>query len=138
MYPLANPPDKREHAYLHKTMLDLQTKFIDHVESSRGAGIKVPVEERRDKLYQANVVSGERAAELGLIDEVGTYRSVLGKKFPNVRFVECTYESRLEKWRRVYGGAQTMLYEDMEPEARLTDLPQQFVQELSGAKERLS
>jgi signal peptide peptidase SppA len=73
--------------------------FVQHIESYRDRKIKVPKEERYDKIYQGGIWTGKEALELGLIDGLGTFQEILGKEFPDAKLVEVTQTSALERFR---------------------------------------
>lgn len=78
---------------------DIHEKFIQHVESYREKKISVPKEERKEKLYQADIWTGKEAANLGLVDGLGTYQEVLAREFPDAKLVEVTKTSFAERVR---------------------------------------
>jgi ClpP class serine protease len=57
----------------------LHTQFIDWVKERRGGKLTAT----DDELFTGEVWTGVRAAELGLVDGVGTVRSVISKRFPD-------------------------------------------------------
>jgi signal peptide peptidase SppA len=61
---------------MHSQLLD---QFTDWVRERRGAKLTAPAEE----LFTGEVWTGVRAAELGLVDGIGTLRSVVAKRFPD-------------------------------------------------------
>ncbi|MDC3036192.1 S49 family peptidase [Candidatus Pelagibacter sp.] len=62
---------------LKKIQLDLHKEFINVVEKSRGSKLKKNDEE----LFSGEFWSGNKAKELGLIDEIGDVNQVLKEKF---------------------------------------------------------
>jgi len=63
---------KSLHAQLH-------SQFIDWVRERRGDKLTVT----DDELFTGEVWTGAKAVELGLVDGIGTVRSVVAKRFPN-------------------------------------------------------
>ncbi|HEX6346303.1 S49 family peptidase [Umezawaea sp.] len=57
----------------------LHSQFIDWVKERRGAKLTAA----DDELFTGEVWTGVRAAELGLVDGIGTVRSVVAKRFPD-------------------------------------------------------
>jgi signal peptide peptidase SppA len=57
----------------------LHTQFIDWVKERRGSKLTAA----DDELFTGEVWTGVRAAELGLVDGIGTVRSVVSKRFPD-------------------------------------------------------
>ena len=57
---------------------ELHEMFIDWVRSRRGAALQ-----ENDDLFTGEVWTGKRALELGLIDDLGTARDVLARRFPD-------------------------------------------------------
>lgn len=57
---------------------ELHELFIDWVRSRRGATLQ-----ENDDLFTGEVWTGKRARELGLIDDLGTTREVLSRRFPD-------------------------------------------------------
>lgn len=51
----------------------IHATFISHVENNRNEKITVATEERKTKLYNADVFLGKTAVEYGLADEIGSY-----------------------------------------------------------------
>ncbi len=62
---------------LKKIQLDLHKNFIDVVEKSRGSKLK----KSEVELFSGEFWSGNRAKELGLIDEIGDSNQILKQKF---------------------------------------------------------
>jgi ClpP class serine protease len=56
----------------------LHELFVEWVRSRRGARLSTGTE-----LFDGEVWTGTRAAELGLVDGVGTLREIVGKRFPD-------------------------------------------------------
>jgi len=73
--------------------------FVDHVESFRDRKITVPKEERAQKLFQGDIWTGKEAANLGLVDKLGTFQEILAKEFPDAKLIEVTKTSALERIR---------------------------------------
>ena len=69
-----NPEDVERLRALHG---EIHRAFIDHVRERRGKRLKGD----DDTLFNADVWTGERAAELGLIDGLGDLRSTLRDRF---------------------------------------------------------
>lgn len=57
---------------------ELHEMFIEWVRARRGAALQ-----ENDDLFTGEVWTGKRALELGLIDELGTARDVLARRFPD-------------------------------------------------------
>lgn len=84
--------------------------FIGHVEKFRGSKIKVPKDDRKKLIYQADVFTGERAVELGytafhhrincfrLVDGIGSYHDILKRDFPDAKIVDSNKE---RVWDRI-------------------------------------
>ena len=62
---------------LKNIQLDLHKNFIDVVEKSRGSKLK----KSETELFSGEFWAGEKAKDLGLIDEIGDSNSVLREKF---------------------------------------------------------
>jgi signal peptide peptidase SppA len=59
--------------------LQLHSQFIDWVKERRGGKLTAA----DDELFTGEVWTGVKAAELGLVDGIGTVRSVVSKRFPD-------------------------------------------------------
>ncbi|HWO60311.1 MAG TPA: S49 family peptidase [Umezawaea sp.] len=57
----------------------LHSQFIDWVKERRGSKLTAS----DDELFTGEVWTGVKAAELGLVDGIGTVRSVISKRFPD-------------------------------------------------------
>lgn len=71
MSPILDPLAEVSKEHMNNTLTDLCKEihqgFVDHVESYRDRKIKVPKEERADKLYQGGIWTGKEALELGYL-----------------------------------------------------------------------
>lgn len=56
--------------------------FQDHVKKYRNTKIK---EEDYQKVFTANVFTGEEAQKIGLVDELGTLPEVMQKLYPKAK-----------------------------------------------------
>ena len=71
-------PEKEDDvAWLTDMQEQLHELFVEWVRGRRGARLSGEVE-----LFDGEVWTGTRAAELGLVDGVGTLRGVVGKRYP--------------------------------------------------------
>ena len=64
-------------AWLTGMQAQLHELFVEWVRSRRGSKLAADTE-----LFDGEVWTGTRAAELGLVDGVGTLRGIVGKRFP--------------------------------------------------------
>ncbi len=69
-------------AWLHGMQTELHQIFVDWVRSRRGDKLR-----DGEDLFTGEVWTGARAAELGLIDGVGTLRSVVSQRYPDAEIV---------------------------------------------------
>lgn len=65
MDPFAEYDKEKGHNNLIKLSEFVHEKFIEHVESYRDRKISVPKEQRKEKLYQADIWTGKESANLG-------------------------------------------------------------------------
>jgi signal peptide peptidase SppA len=73
-------PEKPEDVeWLKGLHLQLHAQFIDWVKERRGDKLTAS----DDDLFTGEVWTGVKAAELGLVDGVGTVRSIIAKRFPD-------------------------------------------------------
>lgn len=97
--PLADVSKEHMNKNLTAMCDEMHQGFIQHIESFRDRKIKVPKEERYQKLYQGGIWTGKEAVELGLVDGIGTFQEILAKDFPDAKLVEVTTSTPLEKFR---------------------------------------
>lgn len=72
----------------------VHVNFKEHVLKHReGKLTKDPVE--LDRLFNADIVMGEEAKRLGLIDGIGDYKTVMKLKYPNLKFVDYSATSEI-------------------------------------------
>lgn len=75
-------PEKPEDvAWLRSLQDELHGQFIDWVKERRGAKLQ------SDELFDGEVWTGTRAAELGLVDGLGTLRGVIEERYPKAEIV---------------------------------------------------
>jgi signal peptide peptidase SppA len=65
--------------WLKSLHTQLHTQFIDWVKERRGSKLTAT----DDELFTGEVWTGVKAAELGLVDGIGTVRSIISKRFPD-------------------------------------------------------
>lgn len=71
-------PEKKEDIdQIINIQKDLHDQFISWIKKRRGKRIKAP----DDKIFNAGIWSGRQAKDLGLVDDIGDYYSVMKKKF---------------------------------------------------------
>ncbi len=71
------PEKKEDIEQIKNIQKDLHEQFIGWIKKRRGKRIKAPDE----KIFNAGIWSGRQAKDLGLVDEIGDYYSVMKKKF---------------------------------------------------------
>jgi ClpP class serine protease len=91
---------------------ELHELFIEWVRSRRGTALQ-----ESSDLFTGEVWTGRRATELGLVDDLGTARDVLARRFPDAEPV--TVEPRRPLLARL--GLGGVLAPDATPVAALTD-----------------
>ncbi|WP_019813564.1 S49 family peptidase [Saccharomonospora saliphila] len=76
-------PEKPEDVeWLHGMHTQLHDMFVEWVRQRRGARLA-----EDDQLFSGDVWLGPRAAELGLVDGVGTLREVVSQRYPDAEIV---------------------------------------------------
>ena len=71
-------PEKKEDIdQIINIQKDLHQQFINWIKKRRGKRIKAP----DDVIFNAGIWSGRKAKELGLVDDIGDFYSVMKKKF---------------------------------------------------------
>jgi len=75
-------------------MMDTFDNFKGHVLKNRKDKIKV---ENYDKVFNADVFTGDEALNLGLVDEIGDLNNVMNIKYPNAKIVNFSKESPLDQ-----------------------------------------
>lgn len=73
------PEDEADVAWLRGMQDELHTMFADWVRARRGPRLA------DQNLFTGEVWTGAKGLELGLVDELGTMRGVLEKRFPDAR-----------------------------------------------------
>jgi signal peptide peptidase SppA len=76
------PESDEDVAWLHGMQTELHGMFRDWVRSRRGDKLR-----DGEDLFTGEVWTGARAAELGLIDELGTLRGVVSRRYPDAEIV---------------------------------------------------
>jgi signal peptide peptidase SppA len=100
-------PEKEDDvAWLTDMQEQLHQMFVDWIRSRRGSKLSPDVE-----LFDGEVWTGTKAAELGLVDGLGTLREIAGKRYPNAEIT--TIEPRKPLFARLgIGPASTGLGRD--------------------------
>ena len=75
------PENPEDVAWLRSLQDELHGQFIDWVKERRGAKLT------SDELFDGEVWTGTRAAELGLVDGLGTLRGVIEERYPKAEIV---------------------------------------------------
>ena len=70
--------------FVDKIQEEIFVEFKEHVLKHRGNKL---IPESKDQIFSADVVTGERAVELGLVDEVGMFESTIEKLHPKLKVV---------------------------------------------------
>lgn len=76
------PENDEDVAWLHGMQTELHQMFVDWVRSRRGDKLC-----DGEELFTGEVWTGARAVELGLIDGLGTQRSVVSQRYPDAEIV---------------------------------------------------
>lgn len=76
------PESDEDVAWLHGMQGELHEMFVDWVRSRRGDKLR-----DGEDLFTGEVWTGARAAELGLIDGLGTLRGVISQRYPDAEIV---------------------------------------------------
>ncbi len=92
------PEDGSDVAWLRGMQDQLHGMFSDWVRARRGSRLSAT-----DDLFTGEVWTGARAVELGLVDDLGTLRSVLAKRYPDAEIT--TVEARKPLLARLGIGA---------------------------------
>jgi len=105
-------PEKAEDvAWLESLQRKLHDRFVDWVKSRRGDKLA-----EAEDLFSGEVWTGDQAAELGLVDGLGTLREIVGKRFPEAEIAIA--EPRKPLLARLgLGGAVGMVLEAVEQKA---------------------
>ena len=97
------PEKPADVAWLAGLHAELHEQFRDWVRTRRGDRLR-----GGDELFSGEVWTGARAAELGLVDGVGTLRGVVARRFPNAEVI--TVEPRRPLLAKLgLGGATARL-----------------------------
>eukprot|EP01016_Furgasonia_blochmanni_P021026 TRINITY_DN2337_c0_g1_i12.p1 TRINITY_DN2337_c0_g1~~TRINITY_DN2337_c0_g1_i12.p1 ORF type:complete len:288 (+),score=20.29 TRINITY_DN2337_c0_g1_i12:360-1223(+) len=88
--------------YLLDYAFRAQQRFIKHIESHRGDRIKIPKDQRMDRIYTADCFTANEALEFGLIDGIGTYDEILKRDFPGAHIVNFSKKSYFERLKDTY------------------------------------
>ncbi len=91
---------------LHK---DMHEEFMEYVRERRGARLNA----KDDVLFSGEFWSGQRAADLGLIDGLGDMRQIMREKFGDDIKLHSINRPRRAGLRRFMGGQQASLPADM-------------------------
>ncbi|GAB3508430.1 S49 family peptidase [Amycolatopsis cihanbeyliensis] len=77
-----SPERDEDLEWLHKLQTQLHEQFVDWVRQRRGDRLSAA-----EDLFTGDVWLGSKAAELGLVDEVGNLREVLARRYPDAAIV---------------------------------------------------
>ena len=74
--------------------------FKDHVLKFREKKL-IKDETIRNEIFNANIYLGERSKEIGLVDEIGDYKSVFEKKYKGMEIIKYSNELKyhLREWK---------------------------------------
>ncbi|KAL4441304.1 hypothetical protein ABPG74_013599 [Tetrahymena malaccensis] len=89
---LSKPKEDNEE-FFRQFNSHLQDQVIQTFETLRKPKVKLQPEQYQNDLLQGEIYSGKKAVEYGLVDEIGTYYSVIKKEFPNCKVVDITRAS---------------------------------------------
>eukprot|EP01017_Pseudomicrothorax_dubius_P034607 TRINITY_DN476_c0_g1_i1.p1 TRINITY_DN476_c0_g1~~TRINITY_DN476_c0_g1_i1.p1 ORF type:complete len:331 (+),score=73.38 TRINITY_DN476_c0_g1_i1:61-993(+) len=88
--------------------------FIDHVKKYREGKLKATPKELEESIFQGDVVQGNEALRLGIVDEVGTHYEILKRDFPNAQIVEVSpytaFEQKIQDMRQMRSSLHTLLF----------------------------
>ena len=73
--------------------------FRGHVEQYREGKLKA---EELERIFSADVVYGEEGKELGLVDELGLFESVMQEMHPKVKVINFSQQSQWEKLQATF------------------------------------
>lgn len=73
-----SPVKEEDLAKTKEILSDMHVLFEDHVRGSRGGKL---AEERAEDIFSGDVWLGKEAKDLGLVDDLGTMRSVIRKEY---------------------------------------------------------
>jgi ClpP class serine protease len=78
---LFSEKDEKDYEIIERLLDDVYKSFHGHVMKNRATKlIKDP--DYLNRIFNADIFSGEEAQKIGLTDHIGDYRTVLGQKFP--------------------------------------------------------
>ena len=76
--------------------------FKSHVKEHRGGCLK---ESDLPRIFSADVVTGDEAKELGLVDELGNMESVMESDFPDVEIQNFSKTNKFEEFVAMFRTA---------------------------------
>ncbi|AOS60929.1 S49 family peptidase [Actinoalloteichus hymeniacidonis] len=99
-------PEKDEDvAWLKNLQTELHEQFVEWVRTRRGDRLSGSTEE----LFSGEVFTGVTGRQLGLIDELGTLRQVISRRFPTAEISVAEPRKNLLARLGIGGGAQSLL-----------------------------
>ena len=80
--------------HLRDIQEDIFEVFEGHVKKHRAENFK---EEDHDQIFSADVVMGQRAKELGLVDDVGDFDEMIKSQHPDCEVLNFSKQSKWDK-----------------------------------------